>query len=52
MKFYIRKSPFALSISRSFKKIDDTLSYIGGLFSSILTLLGLVAMYNELKYEI
>jgi hypothetical protein len=51
-KLFLRKSPIALSISRSFRKVDDTLSYIGGLFGTILVFFGFVSMYNELSYEI
>lgn len=51
-KLFLRKSPIALSISRSFRKVDDTLSYIGGLFGTILVFFGFVNMYNELSYEI
>jgi hypothetical protein len=46
MKLFLRKSPISMDISRSFRKVDDTLSYIGGLFSTILAFLGLVSMYN------
>ena len=50
MKLNIRKSPISLTFSRSFRKVDDTLSYIGGLFSTILVFLGFVSLYNELSY--
>lgn len=52
MKLFLRKSPISLSIQRSFRKVDDTLSYIGGLFSTILVFFGLINLYNELSYEI
>lgn len=46
MKFYLRKSPISLSIARSFRKVDDTLSYIGGLLGTILLFLSFANMYN------
>lgn len=46
MKLFLRKSPINLSITRSFRKIDDTFSYIGGLFSTILVFFGLISLYN------
>jgi hypothetical protein len=52
MKVYLRKSPITLSISRSFKKVDETLSYIGGLFSFLLLFLFFVKIYNEYSFEI
>lgn len=52
MRFYLRKSPITLTINRSFRKIDDTLSYIGGLFSAMLMFLGIVSLYNEISYGV
>jgi hypothetical protein len=52
IKFYIRKSSESISIKRAFKKIDITLSYIGGLFSSIISVLIIMVKYNEASYEI
>ena len=52
LKLFLRKSPISLHIARSFRKVDDTLSYIGGLFGTILVFFGFVSMYNELSYEI
>jgi hypothetical protein len=46
VKLYLRKSSIDISIERSFQRIDDTLSYIGGLFSAILAALLIVGMYN------
>lgn len=46
MKFYIRKSSLSLLVERSFRKADDTLSYIGGLFSAILAILVVMNLYN------
>lgn len=39
LQLYLRKSSISLYVVRSFKKYDETLSYIGGLFSTIMTLL-------------
>lgn len=52
MKLFLRKSPISLTIQRSFRKVDDAFSYIGGLFSTILVFFGFVNLYNELSYEI
>lgn len=46
VKFFVRKSPLSISIERSFRRVDDTFSYIGGLFSTILVFLGFMNMYN------
>ena len=51
IKFYIRKSSMSIDIERSFRKIDDTLSYIGGLFSALITFLFFMNIYNEYSYE-
>jgi hypothetical protein len=48
----LRKSSLSLSITRSFKKYDDTLSYIGGLFSTFMVTLFVMMKYNEYNYEI
>lgn len=49
---YVRKSSLSLSITRSFKKYDDTLSYIGGLFSTFMAAMIIMMKYNEYSYEI
>lgn len=46
VRLYLRKSSTNISIQRTFQRIDDTLSYIGGLFSAILGALLLIGMYN------
>ncbi len=48
----IFKSPISRSISRSFQKIDEILSYIGGLFGTIAICLFLVNVYNSYSFEI
>lgn len=52
LKFYIRKATLALEIERSYRKFDDTVSYIGGLFSAILSLFLLMGLYNEFLFEL
>lgn len=36
IQLYLRKSSLSMYVQRSFKKVDETLSYIGGLFSTII----------------
>jgi hypothetical protein len=50
IQLFIRKSSLSLSITRVFYKFSDCLSYIGGLFSSIMTLLAFMSLYNESAY--
>ena len=52
MKFYLRKSSQDILVERSFRKADDTLSYIGGLFSAILAVLIIMTFFNEFSYEL
>lgn len=35
-----------MKIERTFRKIDDSLSYVGGLFSILLSLLVIMNKYN------
>jgi hypothetical protein len=37
---------------RSFRKYDDTLSYIGGLFSTFMVALFVMHTYNEYGFEV
>ena len=48
----LRKSSISINIGRDFRKADDTLSYVGGLFSSIIALLLIVGLYDEFAFEI
>lgn len=50
VSLFLRKSSLSLSINRSFKKYDDTLSYIGGLFSTLMVCLFAMMKYNEYNY--
>ena len=38
-------------MERSFEKLDETFSYIGGLFSSLLTVFIFMSFYTELSFE-
>ena len=51
LNFY--KSTKSLSISRTIGKIDEVLSYVGGLFSLVFSaILFFIGSYSEMKYEI
>jgi hypothetical protein len=50
--FFIFKSPISKSVSRSFQKIDEILSYIGGLFGTIAICFFFVNIYNSYSFEI
>lgn len=51
-KVVIRRSSTSLLASRSFKKIDETLSYIGGLFGFIVTAFLFMRVYTEYSFEV
>ena len=52
-KVYFRKSDNKVYITRSFRKIDDMLSYIGGLFGIIAVLFGvLMTYYSQCSFEL
>ena len=51
-KLYLRKAPHDQSFSRSFQKLDQTFSYIGGLFSTIVLLLMFLNFYSKYSYEL
>jgi hypothetical protein len=50
--FFFFKSTNTKTIMRNFQKIDEILSYIGGLFGTIAILLFIVSIYNGYSYEI
>jgi len=52
MKLNIRKASLVLDVSRIHRKIDDTISYIGGLFSAIISALLILGIYSELSFEL
>ena len=41
-----------MQIARSFQKLDQTLSYIGGLFGTIILLLISLKFYSKYSYEL
>lgn len=49
--FFFFKSPTSLAITRSFQKIDEVLSYLGGLFGTIAIALFIVNVYNSYSFE-
>ena len=48
----IRKSPYSIHSVRSFEKIDQFFSYLGGLFGFILLGFFLVSYYNTASFEV
>lgn len=50
--FFIFKSPNSRNIDRSYVKLDEILSYIGGLFGTLTMLLFVVKVYNNYAFEI
>lgn len=42
----------SIYINRSYEKIDSILSYIGGLFGSIIAVLIIFSIYDNYSYEI
>jgi len=53
MRFYIRKSPAEQIYTRSFFKLDDLLSYIGGLFGLIAMIVQMpLSYYNTCCFEL
>jgi p-aminobenzoyl-glutamate transporter AbgT len=52
VRLYLRKSSTDIYVERSFRKADDTISYIGGLFSVIVVLMFMINAYNETCYEV
>ena len=51
-KMYVIKSEFRYDLTRAFRKIDETLSYIGGLYGAVLILFILLSFYSKYGYEI
>ena len=48
----LRRSSTAVIVERGFKKIDETLSYIGGLFGFVVILLLFMKEYTEYSFEL
>jgi hypothetical protein len=51
-KIYLRKSSERFDMTRSFQKVDQTLSYIGGLLGTVLLILMFMNIYSKFCYEI
>lgn len=51
-KFYLRKSSSNESIQRRFQKLDETFSYIGGLFGIIILFMSILKIYSKYCYEL
>ena len=51
-KFNWRKAANKAQITRTFQKLDQTLSYIGGLFGTIVLLLIFLKFYSKYSYEL
>lgn len=52
ISLFLRKSSLSLSVMRSFRKYDDTLSYIGGLFSTFMVALFIMHTYNQYGFQV
>lgn len=50
LKFYLRKGPSNYIYSRNFQKMDQTLSYIGGLFGTLALMLTFLNLYSKYSY--
>ena len=51
-KFYLRKSASNFETVRSYQKIDETFSYIGGLFGTIILMMSFLKLYSKYCYEL
>lgn len=51
-KIYLRKAGQKSAISRSYQKLDQTLSYIGGLLGTVILLMTFMSIYSKFCYEI
>ena len=52
VKFYLRKSSQDMKVERQFQKVDETLSYIGGLFSILVSFMIFLSLFNGYSYEL
>lgn len=48
----LRKSSSSTRYLRSFRRLDDLLSYIGGLFGFLMILMVIIKKYNEYSFKI
>ena len=51
-KIYVRKSDSNIKITRSFQKLHETLSFIGGLYSTAILFMFVIAIYDKYSYEL
>lgn len=51
-KISLKKSASSVKYSRKFRRIDDLISYLGGLFGGFLLLLILISKYNERAFAL
>lgn len=51
-QLHVIKSEFRYDSTRAFRKIDETLSYIGGLYGAVLILFIFLSFYSKYGYEI
>ena len=51
-KIYLRKSDSNIKITRSFQKLHETLSFIGGLYSTAILFMFVIAIYDKYSYEL
>jgi len=47
-----RKSINSILYQRSFRRVDDALSYIGGLFGGLIMLMILMKKFNEYSFQL
>ena len=53
LEFYIFPSPINRVINRSYGKIDNVLSYVGGLYGIVISFIAFFLMsFNQYKYEL
>ena len=46
------KTEFKLNAERSYQKLDENFSYIGGLYGTILSFMVFLNLYDKYSYEI
>lgn len=53
IEFYIFPSPENKIINRSYGKLDNILSYVGGLYGIVMSFIGFfILSFNQYKYEL
>ena len=51
-KIYLRKSSSNIQVTRSFQKLHETLSFIGGLYSTAILFMFVIGIYDKYSYEL